>query len=1425
MVIPTSKMGEVGDGGHWRPADASTFNGASSNLLDVETNTCGICSTEVVNRGVLDCCNHWFCFSCIDDWATVTNLCPLCKARFRFITCLPVGYGDPDNPDNIGAGFAKRVDGSADEESNFAFSFPSYFIDEEAVVCLEGDACRVRAGMPSLEVEGALAADTSVACDLCDCWYHAGCVDFDPEQSSFYCPRCVASQEKPRNSFQTGELGTRISSEARASSLVGSLPAEKELSFGGGNVLGSASVAIAVAEKGESAVSISMRRIPVQANGQPPTVPQDRKDVMRSAIREPVPASKSYGPMWSPIREPVNASQSQAPIWSPIREPLNISQNYDLWSPTPAQDENDEELWSPTPESERTSASIFKEPTTSAPLVPGKSVALSDSRIHDKTVPEVSTSVAYAASAPRSYVSKRLPTARGSNLSVEMDAHTQVAPKAVPSKNSAVFASPVDTEKDEKMLIDGDTLHSPAEQSKKGKRKTLQEDERRIESKDLPEPPRKVSRKSTTRSNASIGRNSAVGKDCSEKILGEESAGDKPDDIQSKCLGSAVVIDDAGKNESREVPAEETVMELIDEDHHRDCSNEAVKEKTPEEDPKSKVDVMDIVKDSRKQLDAVSNTGERSSNQKGVRTRIIMHRETDAKEAVGSGLVDRIRQQMTATAGYIGGEDLSKVEVSDDRFLAAFKAALLSSREKHKETKTTSSRRGTNLWLDKVMNRKGKGSRDSLTRKLYAGGTGRYDRDWDIAFWKERSAHFRTAQKEAENEITGKHARQGQPEEEDSIFSRIYVADTSLFPRNDDVQLLSEKVKNLAEGGGKKTVKAPQLSHDKASLQGNVANNSAKSPGLPEGRGNRIPSTTTSKVTLASSKDGSVHRKGITGGLNGIANLGKPGSSPKVSTKSGLVQQPVSATSVTPSTESAKGDVKKDKRQWALEVLARKTGSSSNTPGSAKATGGPDNREGQFALLLQLPIDMRPLLQHNRHSKVPTAVRQVQLNRFVEQELRNAKVGVIQNSPERQEAVNRAKAREEDLYQKSNSKGVYVNLCVRSLAQTDTAAKQKQEVEEDHSDAIQKALEATGLVESPSASPSHEGDDTPASGSKEAKVSSKDSGDIQKSSCENKWTDDILEIGNLDTFGDFEFNPDTDLEDASAQENVLSSKSGAATAIQDSDNRTKKMTVLLSNPANAAPEPVKALPVTFSETSQLNEVTNDGGMQVDPLPTADVLSQAQPQMKEGDDLELAAVPISMHTIVTPKSHSAHSISSPSKKCPHASLPNQDLKSCGGTAEGVEKDIQVLSDNKKSESLTPPVIQNMDDWMNSGKFADLDRRIENIRQNTSPSVNKDIDVPWNSKRSSIELATQTDLLTPQQSVQKQVEIYVNQHLKPLYRSGVINSDQFRYAVSKTAAKVMEHHENATTAEFLITEGSKVRKLADQYLQNYTKRKAK
>lgn len=34
--------------------------------------------------------NFRFCFACIDNWSTITNLCPLCQNEFQLITCVPV---------------------------------------------------------------------------------------------------------------------------------------------------------------------------------------------------------------------------------------------------------------------------------------------------------------------------------------------------------------------------------------------------------------------------------------------------------------------------------------------------------------------------------------------------------------------------------------------------------------------------------------------------------------------------------------------------------------------------------------------------------------------------------------------------------------------------------------------------------------------------------------------------------------------------------------------------------------------------------------------------------------------------------------------------------------------------------------------------------------------------------------------------------------------------------------------------------------------------------------------------------------------------------------------------------------------------------------------------------------------------------------
>lgn len=57
--------------------------------IDVIKNVCGICLSEEDMRrlkGTLDCCSHYFCFTCIMEWSKVESRCPLCKQRFRTIS-------------------------------------------------------------------------------------------------------------------------------------------------------------------------------------------------------------------------------------------------------------------------------------------------------------------------------------------------------------------------------------------------------------------------------------------------------------------------------------------------------------------------------------------------------------------------------------------------------------------------------------------------------------------------------------------------------------------------------------------------------------------------------------------------------------------------------------------------------------------------------------------------------------------------------------------------------------------------------------------------------------------------------------------------------------------------------------------------------------------------------------------------------------------------------------------------------------------------------------------------------------------------------------------------------------------------------------------------------------------------------------------
>ena len=59
---------------------------ALDSSTDYSEEPCSICLNEdVKERGRIDCCDHFFCHSCIAQWGKVKNSCPMCKRPFTTI--------------------------------------------------------------------------------------------------------------------------------------------------------------------------------------------------------------------------------------------------------------------------------------------------------------------------------------------------------------------------------------------------------------------------------------------------------------------------------------------------------------------------------------------------------------------------------------------------------------------------------------------------------------------------------------------------------------------------------------------------------------------------------------------------------------------------------------------------------------------------------------------------------------------------------------------------------------------------------------------------------------------------------------------------------------------------------------------------------------------------------------------------------------------------------------------------------------------------------------------------------------------------------------------------------------------------------------------------------------------------------------------
>ncbi|XP_073030195.1 uncharacterized protein [Primulina eburnea] len=144
--------------------------------IEVGKQVCGICLSEEGKRtvrGILNCCSHYFCFSCIMEWSKVESRCPLCKQRFATIRRTARIDGKFNSRDAaIPVPERDQVYQPSEEELRG-------FIDPyENVHCAE---CQQ-------DGDDALM----LLCDLCDLPMHTYCVGlgFEVPEGNWYCDAC-----------------------------------------------------------------------------------------------------------------------------------------------------------------------------------------------------------------------------------------------------------------------------------------------------------------------------------------------------------------------------------------------------------------------------------------------------------------------------------------------------------------------------------------------------------------------------------------------------------------------------------------------------------------------------------------------------------------------------------------------------------------------------------------------------------------------------------------------------------------------------------------------------------------------------------------------------------------------------------------------------------------------------------------------------------------------------------------------------------------------------------------------------------------------------------------------------------------------------------------------------------------------------------
>ncbi|GMI95529.1 hypothetical protein like AT4G10930 [Hibiscus trionum] len=1286
--------------------DAFPVTDQNNDLSNFDGGRCGICMDIIIDRGVLDCCQHWFCFACIDNWATITNLCPLCQSEFQLITCVPV-YDTIGSNKVEDESFSRDDDWSIEGKSN-TLSFPSYYIDENSVICLDGDDCKVRS--LSTIFEGDPNLDTSIACDSCDIWYHAFCVGFDTEGTSedtWLCPRCVLNQASEKSDVIPETTSTQHDPEITNGEYVA------ESFFSG-------KLSVSVADTGDTDVVVSM----VGGNQWTEEPSENLLSILEVSNSQKIEQSSPVGNCCDTEKASCDKSTIQPSLEGQELE-LSLSRNtFSTSLPTSS-------VHSEFKTSE--ASDTIKEASRSEGVgnTSGKSLNKSYTR---NQLSEIKSSVGL-----------NLGLSIGSFLSVDDDA------KSSGSKDLVNLEFEHGSHMNELLPIDEKT--EPVNKENAGTITGLK------------------------RKNPYFRSDDVISSD------GEETKCKETEALVKKIRAEPLVhtapeskVYTSGSGDTTKC----TTLKAVSRDG---------KIKNHPEKKDSIIDVMSIVqgtsrRSSTKGLGCRNPTDKslKGENLVGLRVKKIM-RASEDKEA--STVVQKLRKEIREAVRNKSTKEIGE-NLFDPQLLAAFRAAIAVPK-----TETVKKLSPSAIKMKKSLLQKGK-VRENLTKKIYADSNGRrkraWDRDCEVEFWKYRCTGASKPEKietlKSVLDLLRNNAEGSEkwPTSEcpasNPILSRLYLADTSVFPRKDDIRPLSAlkatggSEQSREQGIEGKTLVA-SLDHSVKSTEANKVSSKVGVP-LTDLKGAKT-GVLNSKVTATSSKVDS--------------NNGSEGSS----TRSSKVESHKEVV-------AKSDDVKVDKRKLALAVLARKKAAERKSGAQERQE---DNAtlKGNYPLLAQLPVDMRPSPAPSRHNKIPISVRQAQLYRLTEHFLRKANLPIIRRTAETELAVADAINIEREVADRSNSKVVYLNLCSQEVLhrsddsrcvgakEADTPSPSEISInrKDQGSDAcstdpvVVEALRKAGLLsDSPPTSPLHKTEVPNEVDDSSAKIMEEE-------------PDNIFEMDSHleeDIYGDFEY----DLED----EDYIGVTAEKALKLQPEESASKMKvvfsTVKSNNLADAEDHEKLGNIVEPDYSSCLLKNNNDDGIDrscaaLEPLPDEAVeeLSIAECEELYGPDKEPLAnkfseAPQKIHGLID------------------AELPAENTADKDNGKHALHHIVNASEPgiaSKEENTVIDPLGH-----CSSGRESSA-----NHIQTGEKVKNKD-------KKSNMETDKPADGAN---RVSKKVEAYVKEHIRPLCKSGVITAEQYRWAVAKTTDKVMKYHLDAKNANFLVKEGEKVKKLAEQYVE--------